>query len=173
MRKVQQLAQHLLCQQTVSVRKVYWENLSITECDMVGPSPLHSTTVFDKFCSSDRRIPIGGFGCEIQYQLETNQRGRGGPDMAELSGQKDSLAIPTMPQTTKHDNRVRCFQYGAGSSARRAADRGKVVRRGSFTSHKLSGASSCLSSSAKHGHNVTILTRPDSVTAVTYINKLN
>ena len=67
--------------------------------------------------------------------------------MVELSGQKDSLTIPTMPQTTKHDNRVRCFQYGMGSSARRAVDRGKVVRGGSFALHKLSGASSCLSSS--------------------------
>ena len=154
------------------ISEVCWEDLSITEGDMAGPSSLQSTTVFDKLCSTDRPVPTGGFGCEIQYQLETNQRGRGGPDMVEFPGQKDSLAIPTMPQTTKYDNRVRCFQYGVGSSARRAADRGKVVHGGSFTSHKLLAAFLALQCFAKHGHNATILMRLDSVTAVTYINKL-
>ena len=56
LRKVQQLAQHLLCQQTERISKACWEDLSITEGDMAGPSPLQRLTVFDKFCSADRGI---------------------------------------------------------------------------------------------------------------------
>ena len=52
------------------ISEVCGEDLSITEGDMAGPSPLQSTTVFDKFCSTDRPVPTGGLGCEIQYQLE-------------------------------------------------------------------------------------------------------
>ena len=129
------------------ISEVCRKDLSITESGMASPSPLPSTTVSDKLCGANRPVPTGGFRRKIQYQLETHQRGQGGPDVVELSGQKDSLAIPIIPQTTKHDNRVRCFQYGMGSSTRRASDRGEMVHRGSFTSHKLSGAISCLSSS--------------------------
>ena len=129
------------------ISEVCRKDLSITESGMASPSPLPSTTVSDKLCGANRPVPTGGFRRKIQYQLETHQRGQGGPDVVELSGQKDSLEIPIIPQTTKHDNRVRCFQYGMGSSTRRASDRGEMVHRGSFTSHKLSGAISCLSSS--------------------------
>lgn len=129
------------------VGEVCWEDLSITESGMASSSSLQSTTVFDKFCSTNKSVPTRGCRGEVQYQLETHQRGQDGPDVVELSGQKDSLAIPITFQDTEHDNRVRCFQYGMGSSTRRASDRREVVHGGSSTPHKLSGVTSCLSSS--------------------------
>ena len=179
LRKIQQLARHLLCQQTVSVRElVRFVGKTLATQRAVWQAPLHYRALQFLINSVVLTNQSQQEGSEAKFNtnLRLTREAKADPTcMVELSGQKDSLAIPIISQTTEHDNRVRCFQYGMGSSARRASDRGEMVHRGSFTSHKLSGATSCLLALqcfAKHSHNTTILMRLDNVTAVTYINKL-
>ena len=106
---------------------------------MASLSSLQGNTVFDKFCDADVSVSIEWSRDKVQCHTETHQGGREQPDLVELPRQKDPIAISINSQNTDYDNRIGCFQYGVGSSTRRATDRGEMVQRGSLTPYKLSG----------------------------------
>ena len=111
-------------------------------------------------------------GDEIQCQFKSHQGGSEQLDMVDILRQGSPYAIPITIPNTQHDHRVRCLQYGVECSTGQTAHRGEVVSRGSFTPHKYY---SCLSGTqcfAKHCQGITIQLKLDTVTAVTYINKL-
>ena len=85
LRKIQQLAQQLLRQQTVSVRDLarFVGKTSASQRAIWQAPSFQGATVFDKFCGANRSISTRWLRDEIQCHPETHQGGRDGSDLVE------------------------------------------------------------------------------------------
>jgi len=136
LRKIQQLAQHLLHQPSEGFSEVCGENLSVNTGHMASSSTFQSTTVFDQLCSSRGR-PHGDRVHRQQIQQAPDIDYEAKNDL-EWWCALDRKVRMQSPLQSQHDDRVEYLQHRMESSTRQAPDRWKVIPRGNFPPHKLS-----------------------------------
>ena len=174
-----ELAQHLLCQQIVSVRdfgQVCWEDLSITESNMASLSSLQSTTVLINSVVPTYHSQQEGAEVKFNTHLRLNREVEMDLTWWSSLDRKIPLQSPLYPRTPSMT-----IESHASNMGWRAARQGEHQTGGRWSREEalhhinyleLLAAFLALQCFAKHCHNMTIQMRLDSVTAVTYINKL-
>ena len=163
LRKIKQLAQHLLHQQSVTVRDITrFVRKASASTRAVWQAPLH----YRALQFSTNSVSWGGLlhgdqrhGNEIQCQPDLKH---GGPEQSEVvvcSGQKSPTAVSPPAPCAIHDHRIKRLQHGMSSPTRPPPDRWEMVLRGSHSPYKLSRTTSCISSTTvlcqvqQWGHN--------------------
>ena len=178
LRKIQQLAPHLLCQQTVSIRELArFVGKTSASQRAVWQAPLHYRALqflINSVVPTDQSQQEGSdakFNTNLRLTKEAkadlmwwSSLDRKIPWQSPLYPKLPSMTIESDTSNMGWKARQGEHQTGGRWSAEEASHH--------INYRELLAAFLALQCFAKHSHNATILMRLDNVTAVTYINKL-
>ena len=178
LRKVQQLAQHLLCQQTVSVRELArFVGKTSASQRAIWQAPLHYRALqflINSVVPTDQS-PQEGSDAKFNTNLRLTREAETDLTWWSSLDRKipwQSPLCPKLPSKTIESDASN-MGWGARQGEQQTGGRWSMEEASHRINYlELLAAFLALQCFAKHGHKATILMRLDSVTAVTYINKL-